>query len=116
MAFTDRELSEHLDVLEKKFWSHRRPPVRLRGQVREGQRILGHSIELFLVRPMYQQPGVFAEESIAKLTFVRTKKLWRLYWKRADGKWHGYIPRPEVKTLAEALRIVDEDQLCCFLG
>jgi Protein of unknown function (DUF3024) len=116
MAFTDRELSEHLDVLEKKFWAHRRPPVHLREQVREGQRIVGQSIELFLVRPVFQQPGAFSEESIAKLTFVRTRNLWRLFWKRADGKWHSYGPMPEVKTLAEALRIVDEDELCCFLG
>jgi len=32
-------------------------PLHLRDKVREGQRIEGHEIELFLVRPMFSDPA-----------------------------------------------------------
>jgi len=47
---------------------------------------------------------------------MRARKIWKLYWKRADLKWHGYDPHPEAANLAEALRVIDEDAFRCFLG
>lgn len=68
MAFTEQEIAQHLDTLESHFWIHRRPPLHLRDRVREGQRITGQSIELFLVRPVFNHPEQLVEESIAKVT------------------------------------------------
>lgn len=116
MAFTDLEIAEHTLVIEQMFWSRRRPPLHLREKMREGQRFAGHSIELFFVRPAYNDQGRHIEESIAKITFVRNRGVWRLFWKRADLKWHGYQPRPEADSLAAALRIIDEDTYNCFFG
>ena len=116
MAFTDPEIAAHLKVLEDSFWSHRRPPLHLRDKVREGQRFTGQSIELFLVRPAFNRPGEQVEEAIAKVQYVRSRNVWRLFWKRADGKWHGYPPAPEVKSLADALRVIDKDANACFFG
>jgi hypothetical protein len=116
MAFTDLEIAGHMKVLEESFWSRHRPPLHLRDRVREGQRFTGQSIELFLVRPAFRRPGEFAEESIAKLTYVRSRNVWHLFWKRADGKWHRYPPRPEAKSLAAALGIIHEDANACFFG
>ena len=56
------------------------------------------------------------EESIAKIKYVRSRQVWRLYWKRADLKWHAYQPCPEVKSLATALRVIDKDACNCFFG
>jgi hypothetical protein len=56
MAFTDKEIAEHTGTIEKLFWSHHRPPLRMRDQIREGQRFAGHYIELFYVRPAYTRP------------------------------------------------------------
>ena len=84
--------------------------------MREGQRFTAQAVELFFVRPVFNQPGQFVEESIVKIRYVRSARVWRLYWKRADGKWHGYQPCPEVKSLAIALRVVDEDPHNCFFG
>lgn len=116
MAFTDIEIAEHMKVLEDSFWSRRRPPLHLRDQVREGQRFTDQSIELFIVRPAFNRPGEHIEESIAKVQQVRTQGVWRIFWKRADGKWHGYKPRPKAPTLAAALRVIDEDPHGCFFG
>ena len=116
MAFSTDEIERHLSTLERAFWSHRRPPQNLRNQIREGQRLAGQSIELFFNRPSFNDPNHWIEESIAKVTYVRSSDAWKLYWKRADLKWHAYPPRPKAKTLEQALSIIHEDANCCFFG
>lgn len=116
MAFTEIEIAEHTALIEQQFWAKRRPPLPIRELMREGQRIAGHSIELFFVRPVWDDPTRHTEESIAKITFVRSSGRWRIFWKRADGKWHGYPPHPEAATLAAALRVIDQDPKGCFFG
>jgi hypothetical protein len=90
--------------------------VHLRDKVREGQRFTDRSIELFIVRPVFNRPGEFTEESIAKLQHMPRLEVWRIFWKRADGNWHRYQPCPEVTSLTEALRVIDEDAHSCFFG
>ncbi len=116
MAFTEIEIAEHTGLIEQLLWSRRRPPLQVRDQMREGQRFAGLAIEFFYVRPAFNRPGHQVEESIGKVQYVRSRRVWRLYWKRADGKWHGYQPRPEVKSLGVALRVIDEDACNCFFG
>ena len=116
MAFTESEIAEHMKVLEDSFWSRRRPPLHLRDQVREGQRFTDQSIELFIVRPAFNRPGEQIEEPIAKVLQVRSQGVWRIFWKRADGKWHRYKPCAEVPSLTDALRVIDEDANACFFG
>lgn len=116
MAFTDEEIATHTATLEHEFWSRRRPPLNVRDLMREGQRFADQSIELFYVRPLHFDPTRHTEEPIAKLTYVRVSNSWRIFWQRADLKWHRYAPNPEVASLAEALRIVDHDANCCFFG
>jgi hypothetical protein len=103
-------------LIEKLIWAKRRPPQHLRKKVREGQRIEGYEVELFLVRPLFSDPTRQIEQSIAKARHVKSRNVWRVYWKRADLKWHRYAPRPEVKSFDAFLKLVDEDASCCFWG
>jgi hypothetical protein len=116
MTFTDSEIAEHMKVIEDVFWSRRRPPTHLRDKVREGQRIEERTIELFIVRPVFGCPGKQVEESIAKVQHMPRLRAWRIFWKRADGNWHRYQPCFEAPSLAEALRIIDQDANGCFFG
>ena len=116
MAFTEEEKAAHLKTIEDLFWSKRRPPTHLRDKVRERQSIEGQSVELFLHRPAFRSLGEWIEEPIAKITYVRKSNRWRVFWQRADLKWHRYPPKPEAKTLSECLRIIDEDANACFFG
>jgi hypothetical protein len=115
-SFTDSEIAEHTKVLEDRFWSHRRPPVHLRDQVREGQRFTDRAIELFIVRPVFNRPDQQLEEPIARIQHMPRLRCWRIFWKRADGNWHRYQPNFEVESLTEALRVIDEDANGCFFG
>ena len=116
MGFSDLEIARYTGLIERLVWAKRRPPLHLRDKVREGQRIKGYEIELFLVRPLFFEPTRKIESSIAKTRYVKSRKVWKVFWKRADGKWHRYAPRPEVKSLENFLRLVDEDAYCCFWG
>ena len=64
----------------------------------------------------FNRPGEQIEESIAKVRQVRSQGDWRIFWKRADGHWHRYQPCPQADSLAEALRVIDEDANACFFG
>lgn len=116
MAFSESELSQHLETIETEFWAKRRPPLELRDKIREGQQISDQSIEFFFSRPAFQRPGEFIENSIAKVRYVRTRDVWEIYWQRADLKYHRYAPSPEAATLAKALAIINEDSHGCFFG
>src|SRR6056297_1120148 len=116
MPFTETETETILKQLEEDFWAHHRPPLDLRDKVREGQRIDGQSIELFLNRPAFRNPDEWIEEPIAKIRYVRSRNEWALYWQRADLKWHRYEPCPETKTLSAALATISEDAHACFFG
>ncbi len=116
MAFSDTETARYAAAIEKQIWAKHRPPLHLRDQVREGQRIAGHEIELFLVRPHFSDPKQQIEESVAKTRYVKTRNVWQVFWKRADLKWHRYPPQPEVKSFEAFLKLVAEDVNCCFWG
>jgi len=53
---------------------------------------------------------------VAKATFVRSTGSWRIYWQRADLKWHRYDPMPEVAALEEFVKVLGEDEHGCFWG
>jgi hypothetical protein len=98
------------------FFKRRRPPVHIRDQLDLGYSIEGQSVEIFEVRPDWQDRKRKMETPVAKATFVRTRNLWRIFWMRRDLKWHGYQPNLEVRTLEAFLDVVDRDEYCCFFG
>src|SRR5438445_13620580 len=116
MPFNDVEIAHYADLIEKLIWAKRRPPLHLRDKVREGQRIEGCEVELFLVRPLFSDATRQIEQSIAKARYVKSRNIWQVFWKRADLKWHRYAPRPEVKSIEGFHKLVDEDATCCLGG
>ena len=53
---------------------------------------------------------------VIKTTYVKKTGIWKVYWQRADLKWHSYSPIPEVDTLDDFLTLVDKDEHHCFRG
>jgi Protein of unknown function (DUF3024) len=115
MAFTEFERAVNLDSL-KWFIDKRRPPERIRSQLDIGYAVVGHTVDLFEIRPDWQDKTTTRHTPIARVKFVRTRDEWRLYWMRRDLKWHGYEPDERHSTLMSALKTVDADAYCCFFG
>lgn len=115
MAFSEFELKKHEKEV-RTFVDSRRPPPNIRAEVDLDFRINGQSVEIFEIRQFWSNSSEKIEEPIAKATYIKTKKIWKVYWQRADLKWHRYDPDPEVKTLKEFLELVDRDEYACFFG
>ena len=115
MAVSEFEI-KRIEKLASSFVELNRPPAHIRAQLDLGYRISDQSLELFEMRPGWKDPSTTTETPMAKATFVKKTKSWKIYWQRADLKWHGYEPEPEVGTLEEFFDIVSKDQYACFKG
>jgi hypothetical protein len=115
MALTDLERKRCERDLAR-FLERRRPPPHIRSDLDIGYRISGQSVEVFEVRPDWQDPDVKRELPFAKATFVRTRDRWRVFWMKRDLRWHTYEPNPEVHRLEAFLNLVDRDDFRCFFG
>jgi hypothetical protein len=119
-----REHSMTLSEFERKryekavsrFIEARRPPPHVRRQLDLSYRLEGQSVEIFEVRPDYRDPSETTENRVAKATYVKRAEEWRIYWQRADLKWHRYEPYPTASSIEEFLAVVDEDVYGCFFG
>ncbi|WP_370691331.1 DUF3024 domain-containing protein [Bradyrhizobium sp.] len=56
------------------------------------------------------------EHPIAKATYNKNKKNWKIFWQRADLKWHDYEPHLEAASIEEFLNVVEKDDHGCFFG
>jgi Protein of unknown function (DUF3024) len=94
----------------------RRPPPHLRDEIDLTFRMEHQSVEIFEVRANWRDKSKRVEHSVAKATYNRSKRNWRVFWKRADLKWHSYEPNPEVKTIENFIALVEKDIHGCFFG
>jgi hypothetical protein len=115
MALTQAELAQCKKALAQ-FLERRRPPEHLRDKLDIGCRIGGQSVEIFEIRPDWQDESKKIEIPVAKATFVRTRNHWKVLWMRRDLKWHAYEPNAEVHSLEAFLNVVHRDQYFCFFG
>lgn len=115
MALDITQATEIIEALEN-FLEKRRPPEEMRNKVDLAYRIEDQSVIIYSIRPHWQNQSEKIEHPIAKTTWVHTQQVWKVFWMRADSKWHGYDPQPKVKTIQQFLKLVNEDQYGCFWG
>jgi hypothetical protein len=115
MAVSEFE-TKRIEKIMAGYLERTRPPVHIRNELDIAYRINNQSIELFEVRPAFRNPKQKIEHAIAKATYVKRAKEWRLYWMRADLKWHRYEPVPEVDSLEDFLEVIEDDAHGCFYG
>ena len=115
MSFSEFE-QKKIEKAVGGYIEEKRPPANIRDEVDLNYRIKGQSVEIFEIRPSWNNPEKIIEEPIAKATYVKKHKIWKIYWQRADLKWHGYEPNPETKNIEQFVAIVEEDEYSCFWG
>ena len=115
MAFNELD-RKRVEKAAQAFIDQHRPPVHLRAEVDLGFRISGQSLEIYEIRPKWGAAGEMMETPIAKATHVKSQKIWKVYWHRADMKWHAYPSQPEVSSVQEYLELVANDENACFFG
>jgi len=108
--------TKRCEKLVAQFIEGRRPPPHVRAEVDLSFRIDGQSVEIFEVRRHWEDHSKKLEHSIAKATYNKSKRNWKIFWQRADLKWHGYQPKPEVDLIEDFLALVQKDEHGCFFG
>lgn len=68
------------------------------------------------IRPLWNNPEENTELPFAKITWVKSQKIWKLYWQRASGKWLQYEAHHKNKNLDEVIRAINDDIYGCFFG
>jgi len=112
------EILQTAEVIEacENLLQKRRPPEEMRHQVDLAYKIENQSVLIFEIRSRWDRKNEFIESPIAKTTWVKAKRHWKVFWLRADLKWHVYKPVPAVKTIYDFIELVDQDKLSCFWG
>ncbi|WP_016988113.1 DUF3024 domain-containing protein [Flavobacterium sp. ACAM 123] len=98
------------------YLSYIRPGEESRAQLDIGYRIEKQSVIIFEVRPDWIDPKKKVENNVAKATFVKKNNHWKVYWQRADLKWHSYTPKPILENLLDFIRLIEKDEYGCFWG
>ena len=115
MALSEFE-EKRCERIVRAFIESRRPPAEIRSQLDLGFRVANQSVEVFEIRPQWDQPQTRREHPVAKATYVRKESVWRVFWQRRDLNWHRYGPAPDVDSIEEFLELVQEDAQGCFWG
>lgn len=76
----------------------------------------GQSVILFEKRPKWNIPEESQQSPFAKIRYMKSSKIWKLYWQRASGKWELYEPHPENSNLQDLLSDIKKDVYHCFFG
>lgn len=114
MAFSEHELKR----IEREVGGlcERRAPVEFKDKIRLRYEIQNHNVFIREARPDWRNPLEWIESDVAKLRYLRVSDEWRLYWKRASGKWWLYEPYSRSRTLSAMVSEIDSDSDGCFFG
>ena len=112
MAFSEIEIASIKSAMDA-YILRIRPQPEIRDKLDISYKIYGQSVEIFEIRPDMNRK--IMHNPIAKTTYIRTDSTWKIFWMRADLKWHGYKIQ-SVKTINIFIEIVDTDEFCCFWG
>ena len=115
MALSEFEIKRY-EKSVKAFIDKNRPPAHIRKELDLGYKLENQSIEIFEIRPRWDNPKEIIETPVAKATYVKTQGIWKVYWQRADLKWHSYEPHPIAENIEDFLEVVESDEHACFFG
>lgn len=115
MAFSNEQRTAIQQAMAA-YLQEARPEPEIRSQLDIGCRIDGQSVEVFTIRPQWNDPTTIRTYAAAKATYVQATDIWKVYWMRASGKWERYAPTPTVGNIELFFKLVQEDKHACFWG
>ena len=108
MDFIEKILKDYVESI--------RPEEEIRPELDIGYSYENNVIEIFEIRPDWQDSEIIRHSSYAKIKFIKSKKIFKLYWMRGSGKWESYEPQPEATHLDLLLETIEDDKYGCFKG
>ena len=114
MAISEFEIFK-VEKLAKEFCSDRNknfPP----DQLYIDYKLENQTLFIFEVRPQWNDPDIKVEIMVAKISYIKKEKIWKLYWQRQNMSWKLYEPNPVSESLESLLIELSKDPLECFWG
>lgn len=94
----------------------KRSPAHLKDKLRFDYEIEKQSVIVYEIRPVWNNPNEFTKSPMAKLSYLKSQNIWKLYWQRANMKWVRYEPKESSKALSNLVQEIDKDAYGCFFG
>ena len=114
MALTDIEVQRVKKIVGG--LCSEKSPDEFKNELRFEYEIEKQNVVMYEVRPAWDNPSEFTRMPMAKLTYVKSENIWKLYWPRASGKWESYEPKRSSKDLGELVAEINKDTHGCFFG
>ena len=108
-----------LNIIEKiinDYVQTKRPPVEIRDEVDIGYSYKNGEVILFEIRPQWNDKTKIHQHPFARVKYVKTQKVWKIYWMRANGKWELYEPVSQVNDINSFIEVIENDKHGCFWG
>jgi len=93
-----------------------RPPVEIRKKLDLGYSFVNNEVIFFEIRSQWNDETKVNQHPFVKAKYVKSQKIWKIYWMRTNGKWELYEPNPVVHSINSFIEIVEEDEHGCFRG
>jgi len=93
-----------------------RPPVEIRKKLDLGYSFVNNEVIFFEIRSQWNDETKVNQYPFVKAKYVKSQKIWKIYWMRTNGKWELYEPNPVVHSITSFIEIVEEDEHGCFRG
>ncbi|MGY5354523.1 DUF3024 domain-containing protein [Wenyingzhuangia sp. IMCC45467] len=106
--FTEIQIREYIEEI--------RPPREIRKEVDLSYSYENNVVEIFEIRPKWDDIKVIENFPIARVKHVKSKNIWRIYWMDSNQKWIQYKPNFEEQHFSKVIEIIKKDEHGCFWG
>ena len=99
-------------------WCRDKVSDNVRDQLRIECDVSGRDVTIVERRPPWgPDAGLeWMTSSVARLRYLKSRGVWRLYWSDSDEGWHEYPRLPVATQVAELLEEIDRDPTALFWG
>jgi hypothetical protein len=118
MQTTGMAVLPETDVVRVQQWCRARVPEHLRGEVRVEVDVADRHLTIVECRPPWRADigPEWSRFPIARLRHVKATRLWSLYWRDRNLRFHEYDLAPATATVEELLAEIDRDPTAIFWG
>ncbi|KZM40809.1 hypothetical protein OA92_02200 [Marinomonas sp. SBI22] len=115
MALSKFEIKQ-CEQLINRFLEENRPSAHIKNEVDISCKLNNQTVEVLELRPHFKDKDIIIEQPIAKATYIKSKKIWHIYWQGSNLTWRRYEPCPKVSLLEDFFTLIKEDKHACFFG
>jgi len=114
MPLSEFELKRAESIVSQ--YCEKKVPAHLRDKLQVTYQIQKNEVCIFEKRPIWNNPSEWGEYPVAKMRCTLSTRLWSLFWRDRNQKWHHYDRIPPSKQLEDLIKEIDKDPTGIFWG